>query len=265
MSLSFELLKMGFKERMAYKLDFIFDIFVIPFTFLVIYFIWSRLYEFNAVETVQGFTFTETLTYFAMTIIVMWTVNTWIGDSVGVTISKGDFARYIIFPVDFYKYNMLSQFGSKIPGIIFRIPFFFIAFVLFFKIYVNLNPVQLFLFFVSCVLSFFLLNTFRYMMALFSFWEESHWTIDMISFGIIDLLSGLLVPLDFYPGFLRRIVDVLPFKDMVYSPIMIYMGRMSVADSLLVFANQLFFTLVFYLISRFLFNLGRAKFTSQGG
>jgi ABC-2 type transport system permease protein len=103
------------------------------------------------------------------------------------------------------------------------------------------------------------------MVSLLTFWEEAYWTLSMFSWALISFFGGSLLPLEFYPGFLRPLVDVLPFKYMSYSPVMIYMGRMSTMGSLLVFLNQIFFTLVFYLIARILFNVGRKKFTSQGG
>lgn len=265
MSVSFELIKLGFKERMQYRFDYLMNFLLVPFTFLVIYFVWNALYTHNAVSVIEGFSFNETLTYFAMAVIVQWATGSWIGDMVGRIIAQGDFARYIIFPIDFYKYHLLRQIGSKITSNIIRAPVFFLIFVYFFKIFVNTNPLQWFLFLISCTLSFLLLNTFRYMIALLTFWEEAYWTLGMFSWAIIEFFSGALLPLEFYPSFIQPILNILPFKNMVYTPVMIYMNRISIGDTLWSFVNQIVFIVVFYLISKWLFELGRIKFTSQGG
>ncbi len=264
MSVGFELLKMGFKKRMKYRLDFLLDILLIPFTFLITYFVWTALYEYNAVSTIKDFTLNQTLTYYAISTILIWVTGTNLVQQVGHIITRGEFARYTIFPISFFEYNFLKTVGEKIPGTIIRIPIFFVSFVYFFKISVNTNIFQIILFIISCILSFVLLFTFTYLMSLLSFWEEAYWSLNMLVWAFLGFFSGSLIPLDFYPSFLS-FVKYLPFKYINYSPVMIYMGRMSLEQTLMVFFNQIIFIIIFYYLAKIVFNKGRSKFTSQGG
>jgi ABC-2 type transport system permease protein len=42
--------------------------------------------------------------------------------------------------------------------------------------------------------------------------------------GVMTILSGWLIPLWFYPGWLRAVADVLPFRTVFFTPLSIYVG-----------------------------------------
>jgi ABC-2 type transport system permease protein len=261
----YETAKISLKDRMSYRGDFVIDVIIGPFVFLVIQIIWTSLYSYNNVNVIQGFTLSESLSYFALSAVTGWILWTSMFGDVGSVIKYGEFARYALMPVNFFQSIFSEVFGRKLPTILIKVPLFFILLYLFFNIFIQTNPVYLLLFFSSIVLSFLLFNIFMYGMALLTFWQESYWVIGVMASTIVSFLSGSLLPLEFYPSVIRRVVEVLPFKHFYYSPIMIYLGKYSVMDSVIVLLNQAFFIVVFYLVSDWLYNKGRSKFTSQGG
>ena len=52
-------------------------------------------------------------------------------------------------------------------------------------------------------------------------------------FWLIELLSGLLIPIAFFPAPLRAISRWLPFEHIAYTPLQIYLGKLSPSESLL--------------------------------
>ncbi len=59
------------------------------------------------------------------------------------------------------------------------------------------------------------------------FFVESSLAIFQVWFGVYLLLSGYLIPLDFFPGWLREASAVLPFRFMLSFPVEVLLGRVS--------------------------------------
>jgi len=261
----YETVKIALKDRMAYRLDFLVDMLINPFVFLIVQFLWTTIYAFNAVSTIQGFTLQETITYFAISQIVGFFVWTWIVGMVGEVIKFGDFARYVLMPVDFF-WSMISEaFGNKLPSMLIKAPVLLLLLKLFFDIIINTNPVYLIMFIMSLLMSFLLYNVFFFIMGLLTFWQESYFLFELLGVAALNFFSGALIPLDFYPGFMKTIVNILPFKYIYYSPIMIYLEKFTINESLSILFQQLIAFIILYFIAKLLFRIGRKKFTSQGG
>src|ERR1700732_2520267 len=59
-------------------------------------------------------------------------------------------------------------------------------------------------------------------------------------FWLIELLSGLLIPLNFFPRPLQILSSWLPFEHIAYTPLQIYLGRLSLAETLRLLAIEYF-------------------------
>ncbi len=79
------------------------------------------------------------------------------------------------------------------------------------------------------------MHTFVYMTG---FWTISTRGSTSISYAVISLFSGLLVPLVFFPPALRTVADILPFRGIYDSTAMIYNGASSVSQALGGLAHQ---------------------------
>jgi ABC-2 type transport system permease protein len=70
------------------------------------------------------------------------------------------------------------------------------------------------------------------------FWTISTRGSTSISYAVISLFSGLLVPLVFFPPVLRTVADILPFRGIYDTTAMIYNGSSSIAEALGGLAHQ---------------------------
>lgn len=85
-------------------------------------------------------------------------------------------------------------------------------------------------------------------------------------FLIVQLLSGLLVPLSFIrPGWLRDIVEMSPFAFVAHTPLMIYLGKVTADDLLGKLAWQSFWTLALLGLCAWAWSLTVRKVSIQGG
>jgi len=82
---------------------------------------------------------------------------------------------------------------------------------------------------------------------------------------LIEILSGLVIPISFFPDPLVRLSQWLPFQHISYTPLMIYMGKISGESLALVFLVESFWAVALLLAGRSFWNLATRKLTVQGG
>lgn len=53
------------------------------------------------------------------------------------------------------------------------------------------------------------------------------WGLSQIIGAIINLLSGMLIPISFFPLWAQKIVNFFPFSSTIYTPSMIFLGKIN--------------------------------------
>jgi ABC-2 type transport system permease protein len=70
-------------------------------------------------------------------------------------------------------------------------------------------------------LAFLVSFSFDYFIGLLAFYTESTWGLSITKEIIIMVLSGALLPLQFFPDAIRQVLLWLPFQTIYYTPLMI--------------------------------------------
>jgi ABC-2 type transport system permease protein len=108
---------------------------------------------------------------------------------------------------------------------------------------------------ISLVLAFLISFHFDYLVGLTSFYTESIWGISTTKEILIAVLSGALLPLQFFPEALQRILMVLPFQTIYYTPLMMVTEPDRGAVVFLqMLGVQAVWTIVTYVLCRLFFN-----------
>jgi ABC-2 type transport system permease protein len=102
------------------------------------------------------------------------------------------------------------------------------------------------------------------MIGLSAFLTEEIAAFEWIYSKILFLLGGLLIPLDFFPDWLRAIAQVLPFAYTIYGPARFFVEP-SPARFVTLFAGQMAWLLVLGLLLTFLYRRGVAWLSINGG
>lgn len=82
---------------------------------------------------------------------------------------------------------------------------------------------------------------------------------------ISDILSGLIVPIPFFPLFLQKISKILPFQYISDLPFRIYVGNISIENGIYGIIIQLFWLIVIVLLGQVLLTKSMKKIIVQGG
>lgn len=78
------------------------------------------------------------------------------------------------------------------------------------------------------------------------------------------LFSGEVIPVTITPGF-YAVATVLPFRHMVFTPVIIYLERVSIAEAFVQMSVQLAWILAFAWLANVILRKGLRKTDVQGG
>lgn len=258
-------LKISLKNKMVYRIDFIIDIFLSPVIFLITQVLWTVIYSYNNLTEISGFTLNDNLSYLAISYIIGYFVWTSILNDVGELIQYGNLGGVLLQPQSLLEVQLSEILGKKLPSFFIKAPLTLLLIILIFNINIPISFQSLFFFLISISLSVLIQNLFMFSLGLLTFFEKSYWIFNMLASFLIEVFSGYFMPIDFYPNFLKTIINVLPFKHIFYSPNMIFLNKYSLSQILQTLLIQSIWVIFFYLISKLILKLGRNKFTSQGG
>jgi ABC-type uncharacterized transport system permease subunit len=100
---------------------------------------------------------------------------------------------------------------------------------------------------------------------LIAFWTIESWGIFPVYWFIIQLLSGSLVPLWFFPSWAQTILLVLPFAAAASTPVSLYVGRIAPGDAAVAIALQIFWLVVLGAIAQLAWRRAERRVVVQGG
>ena len=106
---------------------------------------------------------------------------------------------------------------------------------------------------------------FRFLYNSSAFWFVDVRGVMMVSLTVSLFFSGMVMPLAFFPDWLRTLAHALPFAAIMQTPIDIWLGKHHGAALFGVLALQAFWALVFLGLGRLALNAGRQKLVVQGG
>lgn len=249
-------------ESLYYRFDLILYIinFIIKITVYV--FIWLAIYK-NG-NQIAGMSFEQMTTYYILVVsldpIVSWGINEMIGNS----IREGEITKELLTPISFFNYYFGIRLGEFVESAIVGSLTFIIC-ALLFGVLLPSNIINLLFFIVIIFLSIVSVYFFEIILAMSAFYTDSIWGVEILKRSIINIFSGMVAPLSLFPEFLRKIADVLPFKDYIYTPINIYFGNLSNAEILQVIIKQCIWIVIFYIIAKIVFKKAIKKVTINGG
>lgn len=237
-------------------------------TFIKIYayaMLWTILFQTRG--DLFAITLPQILTYSTASVALSQTFTWWDGPHIYVAnnVRKGNIILDLFRPIDFELHMFVRGFSNALVNFcLYTIPTFLVASVFFHvRLFHDVHHVIVFL--VSVFLGYLVLFCLNFLFALLSFI-----TLELSGYlhayhGIIAFFSGQLIPLWIFPGYLQRILDVLPFKSVFYIPLSIFIRDINGVDVYNSMLFQAFWVLILFLIGRLLWKVSLKRTVVQGG
>lgn len=258
-----EFVRVGFVNTLAYRLRYYTGIVTYFIYVSVYYFIWKAIYAHSA--SIEGFDFSHMLTYIAVGWIIRSFYFNNIDQDMAYAVTEGKLAMDLIKPVN----PQLMYVAQALGESLFRLGMLTVptALVLL-LVYPIRRPASLlhFLgFFAGALLSFFIVAGINFAVGTFAIRLKSILGLLRAKYFLLELFSGLLIPISFFPHVLQDIFSVLPFQYISYIPVLIYLGKISGAGILRALAIQAFWVFALAVLGDALWRWSSRKITIQGG
>lgn len=183
-------------------------------------------------------------------------------------IKNGNVAYELCRPQDLYWMWFSKIFGERLSNVILRfLPVILIACILPYPYHLalSISLIRLLIFLVSLILSSILMVSLvllYHVICLFTLDEKGIVNIFMI---LSDVLSGLVLPIPFFPSWLQNISNILPFRYVSDFPFRLYVGNIPIEEGLIGIIVQIIWIIILILIGRLITKKALKKAVIQGG
>lgn len=259
----FEFARVAFLKILAYRLRYFTGILTYFINVSVYYFIWKAIFS-NSAE-VAGYDLSQMITYVAVGWIMRSFYFNNVDRDIAAEVIEGRIAISLIKPVD----PQLMYLSQTVGECCFRLLMFTLPIAALIAAIYPLRPpasakAALFFFF-SCLLALLLFALINFFIGTFALQLQSILGLIRAKYFVVELLSGLLIPITFFPERLQPILWILPFPHVSYTPLQIYLGRFDGAAAPKALLIQIFWILILYAMGKYHWNFSVRRLSIQGG
>ena len=224
--------------------------------------IYGALFVARGGAPIGDFDRSAALTYVWLVQALIVPTLVWGSWDIALSIRSGAIAVDLLKPYSYFGYWLSRDLGRAGAGILMRMAPTIAIGLIFYSLVVPRNAAQAVAFVVSLVLAVMLSFALRFCVNLIAFWWTDTQGLRSAQLVVFSFLSGFLLPIAFYPDWLQRVLNVLPFRGIVMSPIDIWLGNGNVA---LLLAGQAGWFVVVTVLANRLFGVAVRKVVVQGG
>jgi ABC-2 type transport system permease protein len=258
-----EFARLGFVNTLAYRLRYYTGIVTYFIYVSVYYFIWKAIFAHSS--RIEEFNFSQILTYIA----VGWTIRSVyfnnIDQEMAQQVLDGKLAMDLIKPVNVQWMYIAQAAGEAV----FRLALLTApTAVLLLAVYPLRPPASIthfVAFFASVVLSFFLVAAINFAVGTLAIRLKSILGLLRAKYFVLELFSGLLLPISFFPPFFQRLLAILPFEYISYTPVLLYLGKINGARILGALGLQAFWVVAMIGVGDLMWRWSTRLITIQGG
>lgn len=222
MRLEWEIAKRGWRRYAAYPLATVAGMFTNTiFGFLQAYIL---LAVYRHRTNVGGYDSRDTLTYVWLVQALLMTVYAFGWQELALRVRDGSIASDLSRPLNPQRYWLAFDLGRAPYHFIFRGIVPFVVGALIFRLHYP-SPLDAVVFLVSVLLAVVASLGFRFLYNLAAFWVLDVRGVMMVALTISLFFSGMIMPLTFFPAWLRDLARALPFASFLQTPVDVWLGQ----------------------------------------
>ena len=254
-----------FVDMKAYKGEFIGVLIWTPVHFILLFFIWTIIYQNPQAETNFDYSLSTILGYPLISTLISESLFLYrIAWRLQNDNLNGTLTIYLCRPVDYLAFSLaetipfsLISFGLSLPVVVLlisvmRVPIEFNGFIL--------------LGFVMCLVISYLLSYFCFILVgISTFYIRYIWPTRALFLAIMQVIGGELIPVDILPPVVQDVAYLLPFYLINFVPAQWLLGRLSLSEFLFSIIYGIFWVIILGLLTKYCWIRAVNKFESAGG
>ena len=256
------------KRQMSYKGAFYLFLFISLFGSFISYYLWMAIYGSAGTDTLAGMTKNEMIVYIFMVYVASSVVTVTIADWVSEDVVKGMVAMNLIKPIDYRCSLIVRAMGTMVHRFLFPGIIIWIGLEVYKAVVLKIGVTSLgnILFFsISCLMSFLIYVLFDFCFGMIAFFTTYIFGMLLAKEALLSFLTGQLIPLAFFPEIVQRLFGFLPFSSMIYTPVMIYLGKYTGENLFLALGKQLFWIVFLYVLGGIIWKKVTKRLVVLGG
>lgn len=234
----------------------------------IYYYLWMAIYASASSGQLGGFTRSEMILYVFLSYTISDLVMIGISSEIGKDVLDGSVAMNLIKPINHRLYLTFKSLGVMIYRIVVPSVFIWAGLEIYKVTALGMpvsSPAQIGPTLLSILLSFFIYVFFDYCFGMLAFVTTYIFGMTIIKNAALNLLTGRLIPISFFPAVVQEIFSFLPFTAMTYVPVMIWMGKYSGTEALYQLGKQALWVVLLYLLGSFLWKKIEKRIVILGG
>ena len=265
--------KSGVLDLLAYKASLYSWFLISSLSLICTFFLWVAIYRNSPNDSINGYTLNEMLTYVCFINVGGFGVSA--GDTHGKIsdeIKDGTIAMQLIKPISyrlrFVFITLGNYFGTML---IFTLPLLTVVSIVlhFTGIFVITSIWQFLLrtilFIVAQIIGCILYDGINYFFGLCTFYTMASFGMFQLKEVIIRFLSGAMIPLAFFPSWIKNIVSYSPFASIGQNPTLILLGKLDYPEIFINLLIALGWIVCLELLNALFYSRAIKNITIQGG
>ncbi|MCM8807906.1 MAG: ABC-2 family transporter protein [Candidatus Omnitrophica bacterium] len=251
-------------ESSEFRINHIFSFLTIALPLIFMIFLWKKVY--TDINVIQNFSLSSIITYYFLVILIQDITYPGVNFEIVEDIKEGRLSIILTKPISYPIYIFSIKIGVSLPYflislMILSIFLFIIKENLVLPVDLCMGFIFLLVFFLSFVLGFLL----SFILSIFSFWIEEGGGLEKLTDVLIPILSGLILPLSFFPSFIHPFFKILPFKYTLNFPVEVFLGILPFQKILEGIIFQIAWIFISLLVSCLLWKRGLKHYKAIGG
>lgn len=258
-----EMVRIRFLMMLAYRSDYYTGIVIYSINIGAYYFLWSAIY--GAKQHIVGLSVLQMTTYVAISWMARAFYFNNLDREMALEIMEGKVAIELIRPYSYLGMKVMQGLGEgtfrllffSVPGMV------IVSFIFPIKFTWDLSVWGLFA--VSTLLSFFINTELNLLTGITTFFLYNNAGLIRAKRVVIDLFSGLLLPISFFPGWAQNVMKYLPFQGISYIPSMIFTKGFSHQQAMDAIYQQFIWVIIIIFPIQVLWYIAKKQMIIQGG
>jgi ABC-2 type transport system permease protein len=258
-----QFMRVGFLDTLAYRLRYYTGIVTYFIYVSVYYFIWKAIFEHSA--RIAGFDFGQILTYIAVGWIIRSFYFNNIDQDLANQVTEGALVMNLIKPVNLQMMLTAQALGQSVFRLaLLTVPTAAVLLV----VYPLRRPASgphFLAFVLSVIFSFFIVAGINFAAGTLAIRLKSILGLLRAKFFVLDLFSGLLIPISFFPHYCQVALAAMPFQYISYVPVLLYLGKINGGAIFRALGLQLFWVAAMLGLGSVMWSWSSRKIAIQGG
>ena len=257
------LVRMKVQVGLAYR----FEVFAVMATQMIVMvasvYLWNN--AFTGQSSLAGLDRSQMVTYAVLAVVLSSLFQNGVQNAISRGVREGSIAVHFLRPADIVAMFFCDDLGAMVTAFFLKtLPLLMLG-ALVFGISPPAGPLALFLALFSVCFAFLILWLLSALTGMITFWAMSLGQLGVVKDVIVNILSGMLIPIWFFPPFMQTVLRYLPFQYTYQTPIGIYIGRITVQEGLFEILVQLVWVVLLYGLVRLVWQRARGHVLVQGG